>query len=88
MDCYELVSKVGGEIVRGQARVRQDKVYVVLGKLNGDSMEMTEAGRKMAADLPSTDTGRKRKPKTTREDLSSLSDTLSTESATKPSAEG
>lgn len=49
MDVYELVEKLGGEIVRGRARVRMDGEYVILGQLNGDDMVFTEAGRKLAA---------------------------------------
>lgn len=49
MNVYELTEKLGGEIVRGRARVREGAEYIVLGQLNGDNMEFTEAGRRMAA---------------------------------------
>ncbi len=50
MDVYELVEKLGGEIVRGKARIRQGNDYIVLGFLNGDNMVFTEEGRQMAAE--------------------------------------
>lgn len=48
MNVYDLVEKLGGEICRGRARVRVDGQIVVIGQLNGDYMEFTEAGRKLA----------------------------------------
>lgn len=50
MDVYKLVEKLGGEICRGRARVRVGGQIVVVGVLNGDYMEFTEEGRKLAAD--------------------------------------
>lgn len=50
MTVYELVEKLGGEIVRGKARIRQGQEYVVIGYLNGDNMDFTEAGRLLAAE--------------------------------------
>ena len=76
MDCYELVKKVGGEIVRGKARVRQGREYTVLGKLNGDRMEMTEEGRKMAAEYDKPKRSGARKSKATAQNLSDMSDDL------------
>jgi hypothetical protein len=52
MTVYELVEKLGGEIVRGYARVRVGQDYVVVGRLNGDNMDYTEDGRKLAAAQP------------------------------------
>jgi hypothetical protein len=49
MTVYELVEKLGGEIVRGYARVRVGQDYVVIGRLNGDNMDFTEEGRQLAA---------------------------------------
>lgn len=49
MNVYELVDALGGEIVRNRARYRTPDGYVVLGKINGDTMEFTEAGRALAA---------------------------------------
>lgn len=49
MTVYELVEQLGGEIVRGQARIRQGRDYIILGKLNGDTMEFTKEGRELAA---------------------------------------
>lgn len=80
MDCYELVEKVGGEIVRGRARVLQGKEYVLLGSLNGDRMEFTEAGRKMAAELDKPK--RTRKPKSTPEDIASMGEGIKTSAPT------
>lgn len=49
MTVYELIEKLGGEIVRGHARIRIGQEYTVVGRLNGDTMEYTEEGRKLAA---------------------------------------
>lgn len=49
MDVYELVEKLGGEVVRGKARIRQGREYIVIGTLNGDDMVFTEEGRQLAA---------------------------------------
>lgn len=49
MNVYELVEKLGGEVVRGKARIRQGREYIVIGTLNGDEMVFTEEGRQMAA---------------------------------------
>lgn len=49
MTVYELVEALGGEIVRGQARIRQGRDYVILGRLNGNNMEFTEEGRVLSA---------------------------------------
>lgn len=46
---YDLVEQLGGEIVRGRARVRVGSEYVIIGWLNGDNMEFTEEGRRLAA---------------------------------------
>lgn len=48
MDVYELVKKVGGEIVRGKARVRQGAVYINLGYNDGTNMVFTKEGSAMA----------------------------------------
>jgi hypothetical protein len=48
MNVYDLVEKLNGEICRGRARVRVDGQIVVVGQLNGDYMEFTEAGRNLA----------------------------------------
>lgn len=49
MTVYELVEQLGGEIVRGQARIRRGRDYIILGRLNGDTMEFTKEGRELAA---------------------------------------
>ncbi len=55
MNVYELVEKMGGEIVRGRARIREGREYIVVGQLNGDNMEFTEAGRRLAAGAPAVE---------------------------------
>lgn len=49
MTVYELVEKLGGEIVRGKARIRRGQEYIVIGYLNGDNMDFTAEGRQLAA---------------------------------------
>ena len=49
MTVYELVERLHGEIVRGQARVRRGSEYIVLGTLVDGEMAFTEAGRRLAA---------------------------------------
>lgn len=49
MTVYELVEKLNGEIVRGNARVRRGSEYIVLGTLVNGEMAFTEAGRRLAA---------------------------------------
>lgn len=51
MTVYELIEKLNGEVVRGQARIRQGREYIILGRLNGDNMEFTNEGRVLAADM-------------------------------------
>lgn len=67
MDVYELVERVGGEIVRGKARVRQGAEYVVLGYNDGARMVFTEAGAAMVAEMEAEQApkrgGGKREPK-------------------------
>lgn len=46
---YELIEQLGGEVVRGRARLRVGSDYVIIGRLNGDNMEFTEEGRRLAA---------------------------------------
>jgi hypothetical protein len=48
MNVYELVEKLGGEIVRGRARVRQDKEYIVIGEIAPNGMVFTPAGAALA----------------------------------------
>lgn len=60
MNVYELLEKLGGEIVRGKARVREGQNYVVLGQLNGDNMEFTEEGRLRAAEEGAAEEPKKR----------------------------
>ena len=68
MTPYELMEKLGGELVRGQIRHRSGAEYIVLARLNGDTMEMTEAGRLAAAELSDA----KAKPKRAKVDLDDL----------------
>lgn len=51
MNVYELVEKLGGEIVRGRARVRQGKEYVILGTLTPDGMVFTQEGAALAEEM-------------------------------------
>ncbi len=62
MTVYELLEKLGGEIVRGKARVRQGGDYVVLGFLNGDDMIFTEEGRRLAAEHSVEDKPKRGRP--------------------------
>ncbi len=62
MTVYELLEKLGGEIVRGKARVRQGGDYVVLGFLNGDDMIFTPEGRQLAAEHGSEDKPKRGRP--------------------------
>jgi len=48
MDVYKLVDKLGGEIVRGNARVVIDGARVVIGTLKEKGLELTEEGIKLA----------------------------------------
>lgn len=49
MTVYELVERLHGEIVRGNARVRRGSEYIVLGTLVNGEMAFTEAGQRLAA---------------------------------------
>lgn len=51
MTLDELLESVGGEIVRDIPRYRTKDGYVVLAKRNGDDFILTEAGRKLMAEL-------------------------------------
>lgn len=62
MDVYKLVEKLGGEIVRGNARVMVDDARVVVGTLSEKGLELTEAGKKLADEHA---TKAPTKPKTT-----------------------
>jgi len=49
MNAYELTHLVGGEVVRGRCRYRnEDGDWVVLATLNGDEMTYTAEGRQLA----------------------------------------
>lgn len=63
MTLNELVEKVGGEFVRGMARVRQGQTYTVIGKYIDGQMQMTPEGVEMAKALeaPAKKRGRPRK---------------------------
>ena len=68
MTPYELLEATGGELVRGQIRVRSGQEYTVLARLNGDMMELTEAGRLAMAAVDDA----KPKPKRTKVDIDDL----------------
>jgi hypothetical protein len=83
MNVYELLEKVGGEIVRGKARVRQGDEYIILGIPNGDDMIFTPEGTAMARELEGAKKGGK-KAKTVVEtpaEIIEIEDTLVVEEA-------
>ena len=50
MDVYQLMEKLGGELVLGRARVRVGSQIVVIGTLNGNDMVFTDDGRRLLAE--------------------------------------
>lgn len=54
MTVYELVDALGGEIVRGRARVRRGSEYITLGEIVDGEMTLTEAGAKLVASVTPT----------------------------------
>lgn len=68
MTPYDLMERLGGEIVRGQIRYRSGQEYIVLARRNGDMMELTEAGRQALAELADAMS----KPKRTKVDIDDL----------------
>lgn len=69
MNVYELVEKVGGEIVRGRARYRPEgQKWVELGRLNGGSMEFTPAGAALRRELDEALPKRSRRLKKSEDD--------------------
>jgi hypothetical protein len=62
MNVYELTEKLGGEIVRGRARIRVGADYTIIGQLNGDNMEYTEAGRLLAAEQTEDNKSKRGRP--------------------------
>ncbi|MEA3639964.1 MAG: hypothetical protein VBE63_08470 [Lamprobacter sp.] len=78
MNVYELVEKVGGEIVRGRARYRPEgQKWVELGRLNGDSMEFTPAGTALRRELDEALPKRPRRLKKSESDENADSKMLS-----------
>jgi hypothetical protein len=63
MTVYELVEKLGGEIVGNVAQVRQNNIYTILAKHNGVDFVFTEAGQKLANEEGPLPAKRGRKPK-------------------------
>ncbi len=63
MTVYELVERLGGEIVRGRARWYDGAEHILIGKLNGNDMEFTDAGRRLTESLIDGKTPTKRKRK-------------------------
>ena len=61
MDVYELIEKIGGEVVRGKARVRQGDDYVIVGTITEDGMIFTKDGAELKAALMEASS-----PKTTK----------------------
>lgn len=63
MDIYELVARVGGEIVVGRAKVRQGDHYVIIGKEIDGELQMTAAGVLLAKELAGESTAQKPRAK-------------------------
>lgn len=61
MTVYELVESLDGEIVNNKAKVRVDGEFVVVGRVMGDEMSLTEEGAQLAADLAGKKSGKKSK---------------------------
>lgn len=51
MDVYELVEKLGGEIVLNRARVRVNGEIITVGRIDGMQMVFTEEGTQLVAQL-------------------------------------
>lgn len=62
MNVYELIEKLGGEIVRGKARYRKGNDYIVLGFLNGDDMIFTPEGRDLVVELANDSKPKRSRP--------------------------
>jgi len=54
MDVYQFLDVIGGEIVRGKARIRRDSEYVVIGTVTEDGMIFTKDGAALKARYEST----------------------------------
>lgn len=56
MDAFDLMKRVGAEMVRGQIRYRDTAGWITLAKLEGDSMVLTREGsaliREFEQELP------------------------------------
>lgn len=64
MDIYELVEKLGGEIVGNVAQVRQGKDYTVLAKHDGVDFVFTDVGQRLANEVEEPKPAKRgRKPK-------------------------
>lgn len=62
MDVYALCEKVGGEIVRGRVRYRDESnKWVELGRLNGDTMELSKEGLALVREYESDTPKRRRR---------------------------
>lgn len=51
MDVYELVEKLGGEIVLNRARVRVGGEIITVGRIDGMQMVFTEEGSRLVAEM-------------------------------------
>ena len=51
MDVYELIEKVGAEIVSNKATARIDGAFVVVAEVAGDGMVLTDDGKALAEKL-------------------------------------
>jgi hypothetical protein len=72
MTVYELVERLGGEVVRGRARWHDGMSHVVIGVLNGDDMMFTEEGRRLAATFNDDKPVRRRARKADPDELVTL----------------
>lgn len=50
MNVFDLVEALDGEIVSNKAKVRVDGEFVVVGRVMGDEMCLTEEGEQLAAE--------------------------------------
>lgn len=80
MDAFELVTRLGGEKVNGEARVRVDGKWVTLAVFG----ELTEAGKEAAAKLAAQDTPPKKEMPAKRVRARNSNGTLKGDDPTTP----
>lgn len=74
MNVYDLVKALDGEIVSNKAKVRVDGLFVVVGRVIGDEMAMTEEGELLVAEMAKKP-GKKQKKSPAEPDKTAGSDT-------------